>query len=104
MKRFSYKMKLLPGNEAVYQQRHDAIWPVLKDLLKAAGIKNYSIFLDSETLVLFAYLEAPDEKFIDELSLQPVMKKWWQFMKDIMETNADGSPVSIPLKEVFYLS
>lgn len=103
MKRFSFKMKLLPGNEVVYQQRHDAIWPEMKELLKHAGIKNYSIFLDTETLILFAYLEAPDEKFSDTLPLQPVMKEWWQFMKDIMETNEDGSPVSIPLNEVFYL-
>jgi L-rhamnose mutarotase len=32
------------------------------------------------------------------------MRKWWAFMKDIMETNEDDSPVAIPLKEVFYLS
>ncbi|MEI6088794.1 MAG: L-rhamnose mutarotase, partial [Bacteroidota bacterium] len=33
----------------------------------------------------------------------PVMQQWWLYMGDIMETNSDHSPVSIPLKEVFYL-
>ena len=103
MQRFVFKMKLLPGNEAVYQQRHDAIWPELATLLKQSGIKNYSIFLDTDTLTLFAYLEAADDTFSDTLPLHPIMKKWWQCMKDIMETNDDGSPVSTPLKEVFYL-
>ena len=31
------------------------------------------------------------------------IKKWWKYMADIMETNPDNSPVSIPLEEVFYL-
>ena len=96
-------MQLLPGNEMGYQERHDALWPELKELLKAAGIKNYSIFLEEKTGGLFAYLEAPNDKIFDTLAKQPAMKKWWQFMKDIMETNEDGSPVSQPLKEVFYL-
>jgi L-rhamnose mutarotase len=31
------------------------------------------------------------------------MQKWWAFMKDIMDSNSDNSPVSISLKEVFHL-
>jgi L-rhamnose mutarotase len=103
MKRISFKMKLLPGNELIYQQRHDAIWPELKDLLTSAGISNYSIFLDSETNVLYAGMTIMNEQNLLSLAGKPIMKKWWQFMKDIMETNEDGSPVTIPLKEVFYL-
>jgi L-rhamnose mutarotase len=40
---------------------------------------------------------------MNELPNHPVMKKWWNYMKDIMETNADHSPMSFPLTEVFYL-
>ncbi|RYF89228.1 MAG: L-rhamnose mutarotase [Chitinophagaceae bacterium] len=103
MKRFSFKMKLLPGNESIYKERHDAIWPEITSLLSAAGIQDYQISLDEETGILFASLKAPDESSIVTLAQQPIMQKWWQHMKDIMETNADGSPVSVPLKEVFYL-
>lgn len=103
MKRTSFIMKLLPGKELVYQQRHDGLWPELQTLLKAAGISDYSISLDTETNILFARMDITDEQQLSSLANEPVMKKWWQYMKDIMETNEDGSPVTIPLKEVFYL-
>ena len=103
MKRIAFSMKLLPGNEVVYEQRHQAIWPELKTLLQSAGISNYSISLDSSTNVLFARMDIFDEENLLSLACEPLMKKWWAFMRDIMETNEDGSPVTIPLKEVFYL-
>jgi len=96
-------MKLFKGQEAEYKKRHDALWPELELILRESGISNYSIFLDEATNILFGYLTIDDEKKLDELPLQPVMKKWWAYMKDIMETNEDNSPVNIPLKEVFYL-
>src|ERR1700740_1966418 len=103
MQRVAFKMKLFKGKETEYKKRHDTIWNELKDLLKQAGIKNYSIFLDEETSYLFAHLTIDDVTKLDELPDEPVMKKWWSYMKDIMETNEDSSPVTIPLREVFYL-
>lgn len=103
MQRIAFKMKLFKGAEEEYKRRHDALWPELKSLLKQAGIKDYSIFLDEETNILFGYLTITDKTKLDDLPNEPVMKKWWDYMKDIMETNEDNSPVNIPLKEVFYL-
>ena len=103
MHRIAFKMKLFRGQEAEYQKRHDTIWPELKSLLKTAGILSYSIFLDEETDILFGVLGIEDPIKLDELPGHPVMKKWWNYMKDIMETNEDESPVSVRLKEVFYL-
>ena len=101
--RIASKMKLLPGFETEYKKRHDEIWPELKALLKGTGISDYSIFLDKQTNVLFACFTIDDDKRLSDLPDQPVMKKWWAYMKDIMETNEDNSPVSAPLAEVFYL-
>lgn len=101
--RIASKMKLLKGFEHEYQKRHDKIWPELKALLKDTGISEYSIFLDAETDILFACFTIKDEIQLSDLPDQPVMKRWWNYMKDIMETNPDNSPVSVPLKEVFYL-
>jgi L-rhamnose mutarotase len=95
-------MKLLPGFEAEYKKRHEEIWPELATLLKEAGIHEYSIFLDKENN-LFAFMKVENEAATNNLPDYPVMKKWWNFMKDIMETNADNSPESFPLEEVFYL-
>lgn len=103
MARVAFKMKLLPGYEAEYEKRHHEIWPELSALLKGAGISEYSIFLDNETNSLFGFLKAEDQKLLDNLPTQGIMQKWWAYMGDIMETNPDHSPVSIPLKEVFYL-
>jgi L-rhamnose mutarotase len=103
MQRVAFKMKLFKGYEAEYKKRHDELWNDLKQLLKQAGIADYSIFLDEETNFLFAYLTIDEAKSLDALSQEPVMKKWWAYMKDIMETNEDDSPVVVELKEVFYL-
>jgi L-rhamnose mutarotase len=103
MKRIAFTMKLHAGCEAEYRRRHDAIWPELSSLLREMGIHEYSIFLDEESLVLFGYLRIEDPAKLDLLPAQAVMQKWWIYMKDIMESNADHSPVTKPLKEVFYL-
>lgn len=103
MARLAFKMKLFPGKEAEYKKRHDEIWPELKDLLKQTGVNDYSIFLDSETLILFGVLTIDNPKNMDTLPQHPLMKKWWGYMQDIMESNPDSSPVSVPLNEVFYL-
>ena len=75
----------------------------LKALLKGTSISNYSIFLDAETNDLIGVLEIEELDSLEELPGNPIMKKWWAYMKDIMATNQDHSPVSIPLKELFYL-
>ena len=103
MQRIAFKMKLFKGCEEEYKRRHEIIWPELQQLLKETGIEDYSIFLDGETNFLFGVLKIQDSIKLEELPLQPVMKKWWAYMKDVMETNENNSPVSIPLKEVFYL-
>ncbi len=103
MKRIGFKMQLNKGTEAEYKKRHDELWPELKELLKSTGICEYSIFLDETTNSLFGVLKIDGTILLDNLPQHPVMQKWWLYMKDIMESNPDNSPVSIPLKEVFYL-
>ncbi|HEX5171387.1 MAG TPA: L-rhamnose mutarotase [Cyclobacteriaceae bacterium] len=103
MKRVSFKMKLRPGYVEEYKRRHDNIWPELVKLLKRSGITDYSIFLDEETNILFAIQHVAGDHGSQELGSTEIVKKWWEYMKDIMETNPDNSPVTIPLKEVFHL-
>lgn len=103
MARIAFKMRLFPGYEAEYRRRHETIWPELQSLLKDAGIAEYSIFLDEETLILFAYMVVEDPANLDRLPGHPVMQRWWDHMKDIMDSHPDHSPVTGPLKEVFYM-
>lgn len=103
MKRIAFKMKLNAGQAAEYKRRHDELWPEVKDLLKSSTISDYSIFLDSETNILFGTLKVEDLELQNAIPNHPVIKKWWAYMADIMETNSDNSPVSMDLLEVFHL-
>ena len=96
-------MKLKPGAVAEYKKRHDEIWPELAAELKAAGVSDYSIFLDEETLTLFAVQKLGEKNSAAALPDSPIVRKWWDHMVPLMETHPDNSPVAKPLKEVFYL-
>ena len=103
MKRVAFKMKLKPGWENEYKFRHDHIWPELKKALTEAGIREYSIFLDTETNTLFAIQKLTEDNSIENLPQKEIMKKWWDYMKNLMETNPDNSPLTFPLVEVFHM-
>jgi L-rhamnose mutarotase len=104
MQRNAFKMQLKPGVVAEYKKRHDEIWPELSRELRAAGVSDYSIFLDEETLTLFAVQKLSDGNTAAELPNSPIIRKWWDYMAPLMATHADNSPVAKPLKEVFHLA
>lgn len=103
MEKIAFKMMLNPAQASEYKKRHDEIWPDLSELLREAGISDYSIFLDEETNILFAVLRRTDNHSMDELPSTEIMQRWWSFMGDIMATNPDGSPVVTPLTKMFHL-
>lgn len=103
MKKIAFKMKLKPGCKEEYKRRHDEIWPELKELLVNNGVRDYSIFLDEETNTLFAVQKIVGDSSSQDLGSNPLVQKWWKYMSDIMETNPDFSPVSIPLEMVFHM-
>jgi L-rhamnose mutarotase len=103
LEKYAFRMKLIPGMEAEYRKRHDAIWPELAALLRKAGISDYSIHLDRETGTLFGVLTRRADHCMAKLPDHPVMKRWWAYMADIMETNSDNSPVSHDLVTVFQM-
>ena len=96
-------MKLKSGFAAEYKKRHDELWPEMAGALRAAGISDFSIFLDEETLTLFAVQKLSDNNTAAILSKSPIVRKWWDSMAPLMEVLPDNEPVSKPLKEVFHL-
>ncbi|MBV4430958.1 L-rhamnose mutarotase [Clostridium tyrobutyricum] len=96
-------MKVYEGFHEEYQRRHSQIWPEMVNMIHEYGAKNYSIFLDGKTNILFGYLEIEDEEKWNKSAETEICQKWWDYMKDIMETNPDNSPVSVDLKEVFHM-
>jgi L-rhamnose mutarotase len=96
-------MRLNDGMADEYRARHDAIWPELIDLLRNAGVSDYSIHLDDETGHLIGVLTRDDHHSMDALPDHPVMQKWWAHMADIMDTTSDNAPVAIPLTPLFHM-
>jgi L-rhamnose mutarotase len=101
MEAIAFVMTLKKGNEAEYERRHDEIWTELSDALREAGIVDYQIFLEPESGTLFAYQLRHTDHKVDALASLPIVQRWWHFMSNIMEVNADESPVVKPLKRVF---
>ncbi len=86
-----------------YERRHNPIWRELAYVLKNHGVSNYSIFLEKETNQLFGYVEITSETQWNSIAETEICRRWWAFMKDVMATNDNDSPVSAELKEVFHL-
>ena len=98
-----FKMKLYPGMEEEYKKRHNELWDEMKDMIHEYGGKNYCIFLDRDTNMLFGYIEIEDEEKWKKGADTAINRKWWHYMADIMETNEDESPVSWDLNLMFHL-
>lgn len=103
MIRKGFAMQLLPGKTVEYRKRHDEIWPELVRELESAGVRDYVIYLDERTHTLFASQKITEHNTADFLPDTAIVKKWWAYMADLMETNPDHSPVCVDLKEMFYL-
>ena len=103
MIRKAFLMKINSDAHEEYERRHRPIWAELEEVLKNHGVTNYSIFLDKETNQLFSFAEIESEELWRKIAETEECKRWWKFMKDVMPTNADNSPVSVELKEVFHL-
>jgi L-rhamnose mutarotase len=100
----AFRMKLKPGCVDEYRRRHDEIWPELASLLQGSGIYDYSIFLDEETLHLFAVLKLWPDHDIASLPKHPVMRRWWDYMAELMEVEPGNRPREWPLTQVFHMA
>lgn len=101
--KYAFRMRLNPGMAEEYRRRHDAIWPELVDLLRAAGVSDYSIHLDPDTNALFGVLWRDSGHGMADLPNHPVMRRWWAHMADVMETHPGNEPVAVPLVPMFHL-
>ena len=104
MIRKAFVMRVYEGCEAEYERRHNPIWPELRQVLKAHGVSNYSIFLHPETRQIFAYAEIEDEAQWAAIAVTPECRKWWNHMAEVMPHESDGEPLVTHLKKVFHLT
>ena len=103
MIRKAFIMAVHPTAHDEYRRRHDAIWPELVAVLRDHGVREYSIYLDARRSLLFAHVELESQERWDAIASTSVCRRWWAFMRDVMPSNPDNSPVATPLTEVFHL-
>ena len=103
MIRKAFLMRLKPGCEAEYERRHNPIWPELDDVLRQHGVSNYSIFLEPGSDRLFAYVEIESEERWALIAQTDICQKWWASMSELTLANADQSPQTTELRQVFHI-
>lgn len=103
MIRKSFKMRLRPGMADEYRRRHESLWPEMRDMIRAHGGRNYSIFFDADTDTLVGYIEIEDEAKWAAGERTEICRRWWDYMAPLMAVNPDNSPVTRRLESVFHL-
>jgi L-rhamnose mutarotase len=103
MIRKAFVLSVQAGQEEEYERRHRPIWAELEDTLRNQGVHNYSIFLHEETRQLFGYVEIEDETRWQAIAQTEICQRWWAYMKEVMPSHPDNSPVSTGLREVFHM-
>jgi len=103
MERIGFTMRLLPGQEAEYRRRHAAVWPEMLDALRAAGARDYSIFINGDAL--FAYLEVDDfTAFTEAMATSEANARWQEQMAALIDPLTDpATGFHRRLDEVFHL-
>ncbi len=104
MEHMAWKGRIKDGCNAEYVRRHDEIWPEMVEVLKAAGICNYSIFVAGQDVI--GYYECEQGvSFAEKTQAEsPVVDRWNEYMKDILELDMDPQTGAQPkMEQVFYL-
>ena len=102
MEKYAWTAKIKKGKKEEYKFRHDTIWQEMKDVLKSAGIKNYTIWANGD--ILFGYYECEKGvEFATKIQAEsPVVAKWNEYMEDVMEMPLDPETGAQPHLEKMF--
>ena len=103
MERVCFTFSIFEGQEAEYKKRHDEIWPELVDVIKAAGMQNYSLFRRGTEII--AYVECvPDAATcFAEVGKSEHNTRWSQWFTDVIVSLADENGELRRAEEVWHL-
>ena len=107
MKRIAQIARLIPERREEYLKLHREVWPGVEATLRAAHIRNYSIFIHGDTL--FAYYEYEGDDFDADMATilaDPESQRWWTFTDPCQEPWPDSASGSrwVDLPEIWHLS
>jgi len=101
VQRYAWKATVKDGMLEEYIRRHDHLWPEMKEMLKEAGIRNYTIWNVGNQL--FGYYECDSVEHAAKVQASsPINAQWDEYMKDVMVMEKDPVTGAQPLmKQVF---
>lgn len=99
--RTAFVLRVRPEKVDEYVRAHREVWPEMLDALRAAGIRNYTIFRDGNSM--FGYFEADDLAAAGRyMAQQEVSTRWQDAMAQLLEERVpdEGPPA---LEAIFRL-
>lgn len=104
MEKCTWKARLLPGKKQEYIRRHNEIWPEMVEVLKDAGICNYTIWNCGDELFGYYECEKGVEFAARTQAESPVVDRWNAFMREVMVMEFDpATGTAVQLEQVFAL-
>ena len=93
-KRIGQIIRLKRESLQAYKDCHAAAWPAVLKQIKDCNISDYSIFLDEQSMVLFATMKWSGTNFdedMEKMRANPEVRKWWEMTDSMQETLVEGS-------------
>jgi L-rhamnose mutarotase len=103
MERMCFSFEIYPGTEDEYKKRHDEIWPELVDVLKGAGLSNYSLFRKGTTVVAYVECEPDAETAFAKVASADVNTRWTDWLNEVIATPRAENGAFEALDEVWHL-
>ena len=100
MERICFTFELRAGTEDEYKRRHDAIWPELVEAIRAAGIRNYSLFRRGRQVIAYAECH-PD--VATAFGATEVNRRWAEWFEDVIVSLTDEEGNLLRADEVWHL-
>ncbi len=105
MERHGSLIKVRPEKLAEYTRYHAAVWPEIRDMIRACNIRNYSIYhKDGYLFSYFEYWGSDYQADMDKMAADPKTQEWWAIMKPMqvpLPTRAPGEWWA-EMEEVFH--
>lgn len=105
MERHGSLIKVRPEKLVEYTRYHAAVWPEIREMIRACNIRNYSIYhKDGYLFSYFEYWGSDYQADMDKMAADPKTQEWWAIMKpmqDPLPTRAPGEWWA-EMEEVFH--
>lgn len=101
MQRTCFTFEIVAGQEEEYDRRHQAVWPELEAALRAAGVRNYTIFRRGRTVIAYAECEPDAATAFGKVGETDVNQRWNDWFAGVLAVLPSEGLATVP--EVWHL-